>query len=116
MNKDDIKSRMENLENQIQTQYERIDFSTEEFYMSTKDVKAQIKELQRQLDTIERLDEIFVSLNDTLSDYRMGEHPRADKETIIEIIQVIEEDEDYLDDNRREELADIKEEIGYIKK
>lgn len=113
MNKDDIKSRMEDLENQIQTQYERIDFSAEEFYMSTKDEKAQIKELQRQLDTIERLDERFVFLNDTLSDYRMGEYPRADKETIIETISEIEEYEDYLDDNRREELADIKEEIGY---
>lgn len=115
MNKYDIKSSIADLENQIQSQYERTDLSAEELYEFTKDEKEQVKELQRQLDIIERLDETFESLRDTLSDYRMGEHPRADKETIIETISEIEEDEDYLDDDRYEELADIKEEIGYAK-
>lgn len=111
MNRDYVESRLAELEDEIQSQYERDDLTEEELYMFTKDEKEEVRELQRRLNNFERVEEIFNSLYDTLSDYRLGDQQREDRQTIIETIMQIEEYDDYLDDDDREELSRIKEEI-----
>ena len=80
--------------------------------MFTKDEKEEVRELQCRLETFERVEEMFDSLHDTLSDYRAGTNQGEDGQTIIETIAEIEEYDDYLDDEKSEELNNIKEEIN----
>lgn len=112
MNKEYIKSRLAHLENEIESQYERTDLNAEELYMFTKDEKEEVRELQSRLETFDRVEEMFDSLYDNLSDYRAGTHQGDNRQTIIGTIAEIEDYDDYLDDEKIEELNNIKEEIN----
>lgn len=112
MNKDEILDRIGDLECEIQSHEEDHTLSPEEIYRFTKDEKEQLRKLERQLEELDELDEKIMELDDILSDYRSGDHPE-DRVAIVETIRDIEVYDDYLSDARREELADIKEEIGY---